>query len=140
MTSLFYTDFRGLTNPDSPEFDVVKFDLEIEKLVRGIKKTLRMHQLISILNNHKPEKRIEAAKMLAEKRYPKAVKAIYTRLGKELDSNVIYWFAMALGKLAELKTLEGERAIKILKDLQSNKSLKVKQGVLNALMHLKRIK
>ncbi|MBF0473822.1 MAG: toll/interleukin-1 receptor domain-containing protein [Nitrospirae bacterium] len=139
MISLFYADFRDLSPLETPEFDINKFELEIERLSHGIKRTLRMHQLIKILNNHKPEKRIEAAKMLAEKRYPKAVKAIYARLGKELDSNVIYWFAMALGKLAELKSQEGDRAKKILKDLQSNKSLKVKQGVLNALMNLKRI-
>lgn len=138
MTSLFFADFRGLLSSDDSEFDINKYEVELERLVQGLKKTLKMHQLIKILNSHNPEKRIEAAKMLAEKRYPKAVKAIYTRLNKELDSNVIYWFAMALGKLGELKTQEGERAKKILKDLQSNKSLKVKQGVLNALMGLRK--
>jgi hypothetical protein len=140
MITIFYADFRDMALTQPPEIDITKFDLEIEKLVQGIKRTIRMHQLIKILDNHKPEKRIEAVKMLAEKRYPKAVKAIYARLGKELDSNVIYWFAMALGRLAELKSQEGERAKKILKDLQSNKSLKVKQGVLNAFMNLKRVK
>lgn len=118
VANLLYVDF---TNP-------LFFDAAVDVLIGAVGKTARLLELTAVLDNDDSDLRIRAAALLAEARYPRAIRAICERLPKEPDPNVKYWFAIALAELADVGPSERCQVRSTLMTLLGDRSPRAVQG------------
>lgn len=116
--------------------DPIFFDAALNRLVEGIKKSTRMHQVMAKLTNPNHDIRVEAALILGELGLEEGLSAISQCLLIERDPDVLYWYAQALGKFVRLGGSEGQKAFSLLNKLLTNTSPRVAQGAADALRGL----
>lgn len=111
------------------DFGNQAFDSAVERLVEGITKLTREQRVIAALRDRDPDKRVAAARILSDLRYPQALQIISERVREEIDPDVQHWFLICLGTLADMGAREREQVLGVLNAFRDHCSLRVRQGV-----------